>query len=41
MLLAACAFDSFVNHKWIKLSSSIGLLLLTIGLGLTGILLKK
>lgn len=41
ILLTACAFGSFVNYKWIKLPSSIGLLLLAMAVGLLGIILKK
>ncbi len=41
ILLTACAVAGFVNYKWIKLPSSIGLLLLAMVLGLIGILLKK
>lgn len=41
VLLTACAFGSFVNYKWIKLPSSIGLLFLAMALGLIGILLRK
>lgn len=41
VLLTACAFGSFINHKWIKLPSSIGLLLLAMGLGFVGIFLKN
>ena len=41
ILLTACAFGSFVNYKWMKLPSSIGLLLLAVGVGLLGILFKK
>ena len=41
ILLTAAAFGSFVNYRWIKLPSSIGLLLLAIPAGLIGILLKK
>jgi hypothetical protein len=32
---------SFANYKWIKLPSSIALLLMAMGLGLLGILLRK
>ncbi|MHB1949571.1 MAG: cation:proton antiporter [Gammaproteobacteria bacterium] len=41
ILLTACALGGFVNCKWTKLPSSIGLLLLAMGVGLLGILLKK
>lgn len=41
ILLTACAFGSFINYKWIKLPSSIGLLLFAMGLGLVGIFAKK
>ncbi len=41
ILLTACALGSFINYKWIKLPSSISLLLLAMGLGLLGILLTK
>ncbi len=41
ILLTASAIGSYVNYKWIKLPSSIGLLLLAMGVGLIGILLNK
>lgn len=41
ILLTACAFGSFINYKWIKLPSSIGLLLLAMSLGLLGIFLRE
>jgi len=41
ILLTAAAIGSYVNYRWIKLPSSIGLLLLAISAGLIGILLKK
>ncbi len=41
ILLTASALGSYVNLKWIKLPSSIGLLLLAMGVGLLGILLNK
>ena len=41
ILLTACAFGSFVNYKWIKLPSSIGLLLIAMSLGLIGLFLIK
>jgi hypothetical protein len=41
ILLTATAVGSFVNYKWIKLPSSICLLLLAMTLGLFGILFKK
>ena len=41
ILLTASALGSFVNYKWIKLPSSIGLLLLAMLFGLLGIFLKK
>lgn len=40
ILLTSCALGSFVNYKWIKFPSSIALLLLAMGLGLLGILLR-
>lgn len=41
ILLTSCALGSFINYKWIKLPSSISLLLLAMALGLIGILLTK
>ncbi|VVC75745.1 Na(+)/H(+) antiporter NhaP [Aquicella siphonis] len=41
IVLTASAIGSFVNHKWIRLPSSIGLLLLAMGLGFAGIFLQK
>lgn len=41
ILLSAVAIGSFINYKWIKISSSIGLLLIAMVLGLVGILLNK
>lgn len=41
ILLTIAALASFVNDKWLKLPSSIGLLLLAMILGLLGILFKR
>jgi CPA1 family monovalent cation:H+ antiporter len=41
LLLTATALGSFVNYKWIKLPSSIALLLMAMVLVLLGILLRK
>jgi hypothetical protein len=41
ILVTASALGSFVNYKWIKLPSSIGLVLLAMTVGLLGILFKK
>lgn len=41
ILLTIAALGSFINDKWIKLPSSISLLLLAMLLGLLGIFLKK
>lgn len=41
ILLTAAAVGSFINVKWIKLPSSIGLLFFAMGFGVIGILLKK
>lgn len=40
-LLTACAIGSYINYKWIKLPSSISLLLLAMIFGLIGLLLRK
>lgn len=41
ILLTASAVGTFVNHKWIKLPSSIGLLLLAMLLAFIGIVLQR
>jgi CPA1 family monovalent cation:H+ antiporter len=41
ILLTTAAAGSYINYKWLKLPSSIGLLIFAIGLGLIGIVLKK
>lgn len=41
IVITASAIGSFVNHKWIRLPSSIGLLLLAMGLGFVGIFLQR
>jgi CPA1 family monovalent cation:H+ antiporter len=41
ILLTACAIGSFINYKWVKLPSSIALLLLAMMIGLLGFLLRK
>lgn len=41
VLLTAAALGSFINHKFMKLPSTIGVLLLTIAVGLIGILCKQ
>jgi CPA1 family monovalent cation:H+ antiporter len=41
ILVTASALGGFVNYKWIKLPSSIGLVLLAMTVGLLGILFKK
>lgn len=40
ILLTAAAIGSYVNDRWIKLPSSIGLMLLAMGAGLAGMLLE-
>src|SRR5687768_13121912 len=41
ILLTASAIGSYINYKWIKLPSSIGLMLLAMLAGLVGILLES
>lgn len=41
ILITACAFCSFVNYKWIKLPSSMGLVLLAMLIGLLANLLEE
>jgi len=41
ILLTGCAVASYINHKWIKLPLSIGLLLLAMALGWIGLTLKN
>ena len=40
ILLTGCAVASYVNHKWIKLPLSVGLLLMAMALGWIGLTLK-
>lgn len=40
ILLTAAAFGSYVNDRWVKLPSSIGLMLLAMGAGFAGLLLE-
>lgn len=41
VLLPACALASYINYRWIKIPSSIALLLIAMLLGFIGILFKK
>lgn len=41
ILLTGSALGSFINYEWIKLPSSIGLLILTMAFGLIVIVLNK